>query len=140
MRQLRAADVGDAAPLRLRGPGRRTSDTRASIYIRNAMLVEAAALFCGSTSSNAAAQALHRQLARYHEGAWRRHRSEEHLPAGLVGKVTEIFWHALKARDAVPAARSIRLALDAAKKRWPGGTFLANRARYVDGRSNARGR
>lgn len=139
MKALRTVDLDAADPISLRGPGKRSPDTRASIYIRDAVLVEAAALFCAGMSSNAAAEIIHKKLVRYRAGAWRRHRIEEHLPAELVGKVTELFWHSLKARDVVPAARSIRAVIDAAKKS-DRGVFVANGAHHGDGRSNARGR
>lgn len=128
MKHLRPVDPDAAEPIGVRGPGKRSAETRASLYLRDAMIAEAATLFCPGMSSNAAAATIHRQLVRYREGAWRRHRSEEHLPATLVGKVTEIFWHCLKARDVLPSQRSIRLAIDVAKKRWPGSIPCQRRA------------
>jgi hypothetical protein len=106
-----------AVPIGLRGPGRRTPDTRASLFIRDALLAEAATLFCRGASSNAAASAIYRRLALYRAGAWRRHRAEQQLPPVLVGRIEELLWHVLKARDVLPSQRSIRLAIDVAKKR-----------------------
>lgn len=129
MKHLRPVDPDAAEPIGVRGPGKRSAETRASLYLRDAMIAEAATLFCPGMSSNAAAATIHRQLVRYRGGAWRRHRSEEHLPATLVGKVTEIFWHCLKARDALPSERTIRAALGAAKKDGRG-AFVANSRRH----------
>ncbi|WP_461349877.1 hypothetical protein [Bradyrhizobium liaoningense] len=105
---MRAVDVADAEPTSLRGPGRRTPNTRATIFIRDTLLVEAALLFHRGVSNSAAAAAIHRRLALYRAGGWRRHRADEQLPTALVGKIEELLWHLLKQHDALPSERTIR--------------------------------
>jgi hypothetical protein len=122
MKQLRAIEVAsaelitdDAAPI-TRGPGRRSPSTLATIYVRNALLIEAALLFHRDKSNHAAAAAICKRLALYRAGAWRRHRAKEALPPDLVGKIEELLWFVLKEHDAVPSERTIRAVLDAARK------------------------
>jgi hypothetical protein len=124
VRLLRDTDLASAelvapddAATATRGRGRRLPATMATIYIRNALLVEMAKLFHRGASNHAAAAAIRKRLALYRAGAWRRHCAEETLPAALVGKIEELLWFVLKQRDAVPSERTIRAALDAAKKR-----------------------
>lgn len=125
------------APIRLQGPiewtdaellgqervdgrGRRSLDTRVAILVRDATIAEAALRFYPLMSSVAAARVLHAGLSRYQSGAWRRHRTEENMPARLAGRVEGMYWFVLKMRDALPSERTIRAAIDASKKthRW----------------------
>jgi hypothetical protein len=108
------ADCG--SPERVDGRGRTLPDERSAIIFRDLTFYEAAVLFCPGKASASAARELSRRLQRYRDGAWRRHRAAEHMPAKLDGRLEALFWHVLKIRDAAASERTIRRAIDQSKK------------------------
>jgi hypothetical protein len=99
--------------------GRRLAETVLVIGERDRWFAEAAGLFMRDQSSRAAAHRLHVALARYREGAWRRERTAETVPLCRRSRLDGHLWMILRARDAIPSERTIRAAIDAAKKSSP---------------------
>ncbi len=94
----RAADILDAAAV---------GDRRAALASRDRALLDAGE-FLPSLTSHARAAALHSELTRYQTSAWSRDRILDNCPTRYVGTIRANLWHALKANDAVPSARTIR--------------------------------
>lgn len=97
------------APLDLRG--RRTPADVLARAIRDHLLRTAADRYCRGLSDRSAAEMIRTKLARYREGAFRRHRSEDQMPEKLRGTLNGMFWELLMVRDAVPCNRTVRAAL-----------------------------
>jgi hypothetical protein len=95
------------------GRGKRKLSTLQAIETRDRRLIEAAATYFHGWSALAAANKLHREIARYREGGWRRERTDDQCPTRLCGRIEASCWHVLRARDAVPSIRLIRRALAA---------------------------
>jgi hypothetical protein len=62
-------------------------------------------------SDRAAAAMLYIKLARYREGAWRRHQSENLVPPRLAGRIEALMWCVLKCSDRLVSEITIRRAL-----------------------------
>lgn len=118
MRPVIGFDIARAVPVAQSSDrrGRRSAETRAKLYWRDAMLAEADLVFTAKLSACKAAKFLHQRMLSYHRGAWRRHRMEVCLPPSLLGRVEELFWNALVVHDALPAERTIRFALDKGRR------------------------
>lgn len=119
---------GEDARARIDRRGKRLPSTRTDLMLRDAFIADAVLAFFPALSATSAARELSRRMSLYHGGAWRRHRAEAQLPARLVGRPEELFWHIFRLRDAVPSQRVIRRAIDRARKRygWPyKGLFVA---------------
>ncbi|MCA1503811.1 hypothetical protein [Bradyrhizobium sp. NBAIM02] len=101
---------------RVDGRGRTLPDERSAIVFRNWSFYEGATVFFPGKASASAARELSRRFQRYRDGAWRRHRAAEHMPAKLDGRLEALFWHILKIRDAAVSERTIRRAIDQSKK------------------------
>lgn len=121
MKPLRAADVANAEPIGLRGPGRRLPSTLQSLARRDRLLREAAARLCGQMSAHTAAWKLASELERYRSTAWRRDAAEPKCPARHRGTLRECFWLILRTRDAPLSSRTIRRALSYS---WPRSSFM----------------
>jgi hypothetical protein len=106
------------------GPGHRLPETLAAISERDRLLAEAAAVFMSGLSSRAAAREMHIALARYREGAFRREYTADAVPQRRLGRLDGYCWMILRARDHCPSERTIRAAIDAARK--PSGLFVAH--------------
>jgi hypothetical protein len=98
-------------PLVSAGPGHRTPLTLLHLSVRDHFLRAAAEIHCAGMSGRQAAEWLHKRLARYREGAWRREYVEEQCPPRLAGRIDGLMWCVLKARDRVPSEELIRKAL-----------------------------
>jgi hypothetical protein len=103
--------------------GHRLPSTLDEINHRDRLLAEAAAIFLRG-SSRAAARQLRRVLSRYAQGAWRRHCTEVECPVRLRDRIDEYLWRVLKVRDYVASERTIRAAIDEARK--SPGLFVAH--------------
>ena len=93
------------------GRGRRKPADVLARTIRDHLLRLARDRFCRGMSDRAAADYLRAKLARYREGAWRRDRVEERCPDRHLGTINDLFWQALRTRDAIPGDRTVRTAL-----------------------------
>lgn len=109
MRPLRSSAFADAAPVDGRGQ-RKPADVLARAS-RDYLLRLAAERHCRGLSDRQAAEVIRAKLARYREGAFRRHRSEDQMPEKLRGTLNGMFWELLMVRDAVPCNRTVRAAL-----------------------------
>jgi hypothetical protein len=78
---------------------------------RDHLLRLAAERYLSGLSDRQAATMLLSKMTRYREGAWRRDRAEALCPARHQGRIEGLLWQALRTRDAIPAARTIRRAL-----------------------------
>ena len=85
----------------------RHPETLAAIARRDALIVEAAAVFFFGASINEAARRLHKALDRYACGPWRRERASDGCPPRHVGRISGHCWLILRVRDRVPSTRLI---------------------------------
>jgi hypothetical protein len=103
---IRSSNHALVAPLGKRG--HRTPLTLLHLTVRDHFLRAAAELHCTGMSDRAAAEWLHKKLARYRECAWQRDRFEEQCPQRLYGRVNGLLWAALKCSDRVVSERTIK--------------------------------
>ena len=103
---LGTADLTHATPLA--GPGKRLPHTLLHLCVRDLFLRATAEIYCTGWSDRAAAEWLHKRLARYRECAWRRDRAAETCPPRLAGRVNALMWCALKCSDRLVSERHIR--------------------------------
>jgi hypothetical protein len=113
VKQDRPSIFSDALPA---GPGHRLPITLLRLTVRDHFLRLAADIHCAEMSDTAAAEWLHKRLARYREGAWRRDRVEELCPPRLAGRIDALMWCVLKCSDRLVSERLIRLVLSRADR------------------------
>jgi hypothetical protein len=94
------------------GPGQRTPRTLLMLDERDALLVEAARQFPG-LSHREIARRLRLALVTYANGRWQRSRADVECPHA-ADKLTSVLWRLLRARDAIPSERLIRMVLSKA--------------------------
>ena len=106
--QDRPSIFDEALPV---GPGHRTPMTLLHLTVRDHFLRAAAAIHCAGMSDRAAAEWLHKKLARYRECAWQRDRGAAECPRRLYGRVEGLMWAALKCSDRLVGVELIRKVL-----------------------------
>jgi hypothetical protein len=100
--------------------GQRDPRERLSITRRDALLKQTAATFFPDLNQTGKAEALHQALLRYSTTGWRRDRVAPTCPPHRIG-LDQALWTLLKARAAVPSARTIHNALSCSEL----GVFVA---------------
>ena len=109
MKPLRPGDLTNSLPVD--GRGRRSPTDIIARTARDHLLRTARHRYCAAMSDRAAAVYLRTKLARYRECAWERDRVEERCPDRHRGRLNELLWQVLMARDMIPGDRTIRAAL-----------------------------
>jgi len=109
MKPVRTIELTHAVPID--GRGHRLPLTLLHLSVRDHFLRAAADIYCTGMSDRAAAEWLHKKLARYRECAWRRDRVEQLCPPRLAGRVEAMAWCVLKCSDRLVSTRLIRLVL-----------------------------
>jgi hypothetical protein len=90
--------------------GHRSPQTLLVINERDKYLIAAARFFPGISDREIARQ-LHRALATYHAGRWRRDYTEATCPMQHKGRLQQLLWLIFKVHDHVPSLGTVRAAL-----------------------------
>ncbi|MET4198750.1 hypothetical protein ABIA95_002750 [Bradyrhizobium sp. LA8.1] len=93
------------------GPGHRLPMTLLHLRVRDLFLRAAAEIHCAGISNHAAAEWLHKRLARYRECGWQRDRIAETVPPRLAGRVEGLLFCVLKCSDRLVSSRLVRAVL-----------------------------
>lgn len=90
-------------------PGQRSLETRLATEQRDDLICGAARTqFWPNATVAEFARAFRRDLARYHDGPWRRDRCCTECPARYVGTRMQILWQVLRAVESVLSERRLR--------------------------------
>jgi hypothetical protein len=108
MKSVRPSTFAGALPV---GPGHRLPMTLLHLTVRDHFLRAAAEIHCAGMSDRAAAEWLHKKLARYRECGWQRDRIAAECPRRLYRRVEGLLWAALKCSDRLVSERLLRLVL-----------------------------
>lgn len=92
-------------------PGKRTARTEAILAERDELLRDARRRFFADLPTAAAADELHKAMARYSASGWRFERTAAEVPPRRAGTLEATLWRVLKLRDDVLSARRLRAIL-----------------------------
>ena len=103
--------AGMAVPSLADRRGKRTAQTIEALARRDAILREIRRRFFAGYSARSAAVEIEKVLRRFEASSWVRERAEDRCPQRHVGRIGELLWSLLRARDCVPSSALIRLVI-----------------------------